>query len=323
MISDPILINDWHPVASLNQLAGQNLLAVRLLGEDLVLWKTADRILAWQDLCIHRGTRLSLGEIVAENQLQCPYHGWTYNAEGRCVLIPAHPEQIPPEKARVKTYHAQEKYGLLWVCLGQPQNGISPFPEWHNNAYRKILCGPYKLKASGPRIVENFLDIGHFPFVHEGILGDKERPEIENYESEITAEGVVSKGVKVYQPDPYGTGIGDTVAYTYRAYRPLTAYLLKESDGPSFSIFLTITPHDALDSSAWMWMAMNYDHDIPAQEFITWQDQIFGQDRPIVESQRPELLPLDLQAELHLRSDRTAISYRQGLNQLGVTFGTA
>ena len=53
------------------------------------------------------------------------------------------------------------------------------------------------------------------------------------------------------------------------------------------------------------------------------QDKIVGQDRPIVESQRPELLPLDLQAELHLRSDRTAIAYRKWLTDLGLTFGTA
>ena len=53
------------------------------------------------------------------------------------------------------------------------------------------------------------------------------------------------------------------------------------------------------------------------------RDQIFGQDQPIVESQQPELLPLDLQAELHLRSDRMAIAYRKWLNQLGLSFGTA
>jgi phenylpropionate dioxygenase-like ring-hydroxylating dioxygenase large terminal subunit len=55
---------------------------------------------------------------------------------------------------------------------------------------------------------------------------------------------------------------------------------------------------------------------------IAFQDQIFAQDRPILESQRPELLPLDLQAELHLRSDRTAIAYRRWLRQLGVRTGT-
>ena len=61
-MSDSVLINDWHPVAFASQLKTQNPLPARLLGEDLVIWQTEDgQVLAWQDLCIHRGTRLSLG----------------------------------------------------------------------------------------------------------------------------------------------------------------------------------------------------------------------------------------------------------------------
>jgi phenylpropionate dioxygenase-like ring-hydroxylating dioxygenase large terminal subunit len=72
-----------------------------------------------------------------------------------------------------------------------------------------------------------------------------------------------------------------------------------------------------------MWIAMNYGHEISDEEVRGFQDRVFEQDRPIVEGQRPEMLPLDLQAELHLRSDRTAIAYRKWLNQLGLTFGTS
>jgi phenylpropionate dioxygenase-like ring-hydroxylating dioxygenase large terminal subunit len=322
MIDDPVLINDWHPVATFQDLVEKKVLGVRLLEEDVVVWHCGEQVLAWQDLCIHRGTKLSLGK-VADRRLACPYHGWTYNEAGRCVHIPAHPEQTPPEKARVKQYHAAVWYDLVWVCLGDPAQDPPFFPEWEDVSFRKLLCGPYPVAASGPRIVENFLDIAHFPFVHEGILGDQGHPEIADYHARVTAEGVVAEGVKVYQPDPYGTGQGDTVSYTYKALRPLTAYLLKESAGPRFSILLIITPHGAADSTAWMWMTMNYGHDLPADELIAWQDTIFMQDRPILQSQRPELLPLDLQAELHLRSDRLAIAYRTWLNELGLSFGTS
>jgi phenylpropionate dioxygenase-like ring-hydroxylating dioxygenase large terminal subunit len=317
VIRDPVLMQDWH-----QDLTMHHPLGVRLLGEDVVLWRVDDRILAWQDLCIHRGTRLSLGKVRGDT-LECPYHGWTYNAAGRCVRIPAHPGQVPPLKARVKAYQARVCYDLVWVALDEARHDIPPFPEWHDPSHRKILCGPYRVNASGPRIVENFLDIAHFPFIHEGVLGDREYPEIEDYEAQIGPEGVISRGVRVYQPDPYGTGVGDVVAYTYRALRPLTAYLIKESAGPRFSLLLTITPHETVDSTAWMWMAMNYGYDIPEQDLVAWQDTIFGEDRPILESQRPELLPLDVQAELHVRSDRTAIAYRTWLRQLGLSFGTA
>jgi phenylpropionate dioxygenase-like ring-hydroxylating dioxygenase large terminal subunit len=318
MIDDPVLLNDWHPIASVAQLEQSPVLGVRLLDEDLVLWRCGDQVLAWQDLCIHRGTRLSLGTLQGD-ALTCPYHGWSYNADGQCVHIPAHPGQPPPAKARVKTYRAQARYGLVWATLGEPAHDVPRFPEWDDAGFRKILCGPYRLNASGPRIVENFLDVTHFPFVHEGILGDRGHAEISDYEATITPEGVVAAGVRVYQPNGYGDGKGGEVEYTYKALRPLTAYLLKESAGPRFSILLTITPHGAVDSTAWMWMAMNYGHDIAQRELVAWQDMIFGQDAPILRSQRPELLPLDLQAELHLRSDRAAIAYRRWLGQLGMT----
>ncbi len=322
MIDDPVLVNDWHPVATAQALHEKKVIGAHLLGEDIVIWQSGDSVMAWQDLCVHRGTKLSLGTI-RNDCLACPYHGWTYNESGRCVHIPAHAGQTPPDKARVKTYKVTLCYDLVWVCLGEPAQEPPPFPEWDNADFRKILCGPYPVTAAGPRIIENFLDIAHFPFVHEGILGDQGFPEIADYHAEVTSEGVVAQGVKVYQPDPYGTGVGDTVSYTYKAFRPLTAYLLKESEGPRFSILLMITPHAATRSTAWMWMTMNYGHDLPEQGLVEWQDRIFAQDQPILQSQRPELLPLDLQAELHLRSDRLAIAYRTWLNRLGLSFGTA
>lgn len=134
---------------------------------------------------------------------------------------------------------------------------------------------------------------------------------------------MLANDVRVYQPDPYGTGQGDWVSYIYQVLRPLTARFRKSSDERGFTISLFVTPHDHGQSSAWMWMAMNYGHELPEADLIAYQDRIFAQDRPIVESQRPELLPLDLQAELHLRSDRAAIAYRQWLRQLGLRYGVA
>ena len=71
-----------------------------------------------------------------------------------------------------------------------------------------------------------------------------------------------------------------------------------------------------------MLIAMDYAHD-QSEEIRNFQNKIVSQDIPVVESQRPELLPLDLQTELHLKSDRMSIAYRKWLKQLGVSFGTA
>ena len=319
MLDDPVLVDDWHPMARVADLADGGPIGGRLLGEDLVLWRSEDRYLAWRDLCVHRGTRLSLGKVIGGDTLECPYHGWTYAVDGRCVQMPAHPEQTPPARARVAEFKATAKHGVVWVSLGSGVAGLPSFSLMEDSRHEVLMAGPYRVRASGPRIVENFLDVGHFPFVHEGVLGDRSRPEIEDYTAVVTAEGVLAEGVRVFQPDPYGTGEGSTVTYTYRVHRPLSASFIKHGEH-SFGMLLSVTPHDAADSTAWMWMAMNYETDGSMVEF---QDRIFAQDRPILESQRPELLPLDLQAELHLRSDRTAIAYRRWLRELGVRTGAA
>jgi phenylpropionate dioxygenase-like ring-hydroxylating dioxygenase large terminal subunit len=108
MLHDPILINDWHAVARSQELADGAVLAVRLLGQELVLWRNQGTAWAWQDLCLHRGTRFSLGK-VEQDCLICPYHGWHYDRTGRCVHIPAHPEQTTPAKARAKGFRVQER----------------------------------------------------------------------------------------------------------------------------------------------------------------------------------------------------------------------
>lgn len=322
MTRDAVLVNEWHPVARSTDLPDAGVRPARLLDEDLVLWRVHGQAMAWQDLCVHRGSRLSLGRLDGD-LLQCAYHGWTYDEKGDCVRFPAHPEQKPPPKAKVVTYLCQERYGLIWACLGSPSKDIPEFEEWDDQSFRKVPCGPYRYKSSGTRAVENFLDVAHLPVLHAGALGDAAHAEIQDYLVEETEDGITARDVRVWQPDPDGTGVGKNVAYTYKVTRPLSMYLAKDTEEGRFSIFANVCPVSELESEAWFWLAMNYGKDVPEDDLVGFQDRITGQDIPIVESQRPERLPLDLQAELHLRSDRIAVAYRRWLKQLGLTFGTA
>ncbi len=321
-VHDPLLVDDWHPISASDALAEGSLGKARLLGEDLVLWRHEGRANVWQDLCAHRGTRLTLGRIEGDN-LVCGYHGWRYGDDGQCVMFPAHPDQKPPPSAHIKTYACLEKYGLVWASLGDPKRSVPEFREWEDSSFRKVFGGPYVYNASATRAVENFLDIAHFPFVHAGLLGDEAHAKIGDYQVRSDSSGIEATGVRVWQPDPDGTGVGKEVVYTYRVLRPFTAYLLKETGQGAMAIQLNVTPVDEMRSIGWMWMAINYAHDEPIEDLAAFQDKIVSQDIPVVESQRPELLPLDLQAELHLRSDRLAVAYRKWLGELGLTFGTA
>ncbi len=190
----------------------------RLLGRDLVLWPAPDGIHAWQDLCVHRGAKLSLGR-VSNDCLICPYHGWEYGASGRCVRIPAHPEQMPPEKAQAHVLRARERHGLIWACLGKPRHDLPNIPELEDSAYRKLIAGPYAFHAQGPRILENFLDVAHLPIVHGGWLGDTD------HAVEATTDGIIAPDIPVWQPDPDGIGRPAKVLCTFYAQKARNPWL--------------------------------------------------------------------------------------------------
>jgi phenylpropionate dioxygenase-like ring-hydroxylating dioxygenase large terminal subunit len=322
LVSDPVLIDDWHPVARSDAVAEGGLLAARLLGQDLVLWRTGGRAAAFQDLCVHRGSRLSMGKVKG-SCLVCPYHGWEYNQTGKCVRFPAHPEQTPPPRAVARTYLCQERYGLVWASLGAPRQGIPSFPEGEDPAFRTIVSGPFPTNASGPRIMENALDLAHVPFVHNGTLGDAAHAEVNDYTVEMTPEGLWARNYLVYERDSDGTGIGGLRSYDLLAMRPFSFYTGKATEFGRFAIFITLTPVDNTKTTQWFLSATNYAKQISVEDFARFHDPIMYEDMGIVESQRPELLPLDLHAELHLRCDRITVAYRQWLKSLGMRYGTS
>jgi phenylpropionate dioxygenase-like ring-hydroxylating dioxygenase large terminal subunit len=317
---DPVLWNDWHVLARSQDLAPGCVLSARLLDRDLVLWRGQDtQILAWDDRCPHRSVRLSRGTVV-ENTLVCPYHGLVYDQSGQCIKVPAHPSYVPPKQACVSTYQVREQYGLVFVCLGQPASAIVPFPEWDDPDYRTFLCGPYPCHTNGLRAIENFLDAAHFPFTHTHILGDPAQPALADYEVTTDKEGVRLHNLRVWQPDPAGTGQAAYVTYDYQVLRPFTAYLRKIMlDGQILTILDCVTPVQETECISWMLFAVNYE--IEDDDARAFQETIFLQDVANLESHHPQLLPLDMHTEFHVPCDRGSLAYRKWLKQLGLTYG--
>jgi phenylpropionate dioxygenase-like ring-hydroxylating dioxygenase large terminal subunit len=321
-LEDPRLSGEWFAIAWSREVKPGQLLARKLLGIEVVLWRSAHGIHCWRDLCIHRGAQLSLGKLCGD-RLVCPYHAWEYSASGQCVHIPAQPDQPPPMKARAQTYQAREQYGMVWACVGEPLGDVPQFAYGDDPAFRLILAGPYFFRAKGPRVIENFLDVAHLSFVHAGLLGDPQHGQIEDYEVGMGPHGPEAREIRIWQPDPDGTGQGALVTYHYWACAPLTVALEKKHGDQRFGILAQVVPRDAETCESRLVMAMNYAHEVPEDTFVRFQDEVNAQDKAIVESQHPELLPLDLQSELHLRSDRMAIAYRKWLREIGFSYGTA
>ncbi len=331
MIDDPVLLGQWHPVAQSDAVGPHNPVAACVLGTEVVLWRQGAQVMAFEDLCVHRGARLSLGR-VGSLGLECAYHGWTYDTTGACVRIPSRPGLAPPSKACVRTFTATESCGLVWVCLGTPAGPVAPYAEWDDPAYRHVLGGPYRIRAAAPRVIENFLDVSHLGFVHDGILGDREHAEVGDHHVRTTPDGLEASDIQTFAPDPDGSGQPGIVTWKYRVLRPLVAYIAVSDPQPEdtphpatpgrrYTMYFAVAPVDETTSVGWMWNSMNYNHDMTDEDFGAYIDKIVNQDIPIVESQRPELLPLDMAAEMHVRADRVGVAYRRWLAELGVTFG--
>lgn len=325
IIQDEQLRREWIVACRSDELLDQPL-GITLLGERIVIFRTADKVHAFKDLCIHRGAALSLG-CVKEDKLICPYHAWEYDESGACVRIPQLPEgRAIPGKARAFAYACEERYGLIWVCL-EPDQQAERFilPEWEDAAFRNVMWGAQTVEAKPPRIVENFLDVGHLAVVHEGYLGVSTHMEIGDYHVHKTENSLRSDEIEVFQPDPDGTGQAKHVYYTYEVLRPLSVKFTKrdKESGHLMSILLTVQPKDETSSRAYGILSFNYEMNMSDDEIAAFQDVIFTQDKPVVENQKPEDLPLDLQTELSLACDRMSIAYRRYLKELGIEWGTA
>lgn len=323
---DKVLKNQWHAVGLAAELTEDKPLAATILGEEVVVWRAAEKICAWKDLCVHRGVRLSLGK-VCNNRLRCAYHGWEYNDEGQCELIPADPEARIPAKACAQgVYRACEHAGLIWVNLGDEPAELPILPQHDDSDFRVLAFGPFELDACATRAVENFLDLGHPPILHADYLGTPEHAKIPDYEVENLDDGFAVKGVRYYQPDPDGTGRSQEVIYDFGILAPLTVYFVKhvgeEGSSDKYICMFNVRPVNETKSYAYFSSAYNYETEFTDEEIGDFHTTIIMQDKPIVESQRPELLPMDLSEEIHLRSDRAAVTYRRHLKSLGVTFGT-
>ena len=323
----------WHPVVAAADVAQQPVAAV-LLDEPLVLWRDGQgTVHAWADRCPHRGARLSLGQIV-DGKLACPYHGWRFEAGGRCVHVPVQPAFVPPASHCAQVFEAQERQGLVWVRLAPPAPGLPdtlltppPFAEGEAAGWRQLLCGPYDVATSAPRLVENFLDLSHFGFVHEGWLGTPDHAQVDPGDVSESPEGVTVKQCKAWQPRAYAdANEGAWIAYRYDVPAPYTAVLSKdatEEQGTRNAIALFICPRTPESCTAWFAMA-TFNDASSDDDLRRFQDAVFAQDKPIIESQQPKRLPVTANApvrEVHGPADRVSSAYRRYLARLGVTFG--
>ena len=313
------LDNHWYVVAE-GADVDSSPLAVGLLGQDYVVWRAADgALVAAPDRCPHREAPLSAGT-VDDGCLVCPYHGWRFASEGRCVEVPSSgPGRPVPPKAHLQTVHVEDRYGLVWLCPGTPAARIPEMAAEADPAYRRINSGVDVWRTSAMRMTDNFLDISHFPFVHSGTFGieaNRQVPKIEleqldddfygyRYEVDVGNEqGSVASGQEgdvIHRRMSTGFNLPFTVRST-----------IHYATGLDHLILLCSTPIDDVTSYFTFVIWRNDDFSVPGEEVIVFDRAIGAEDKVMLEKVGG-VLPLDQHATVSVQSDKPSVEWRRAL----------
>jgi len=311
----------WYPVGFAADLASP--LARRLLGVDLVVWSpTAGQVRAAVDRCPHRDGRLSRGW-QEEGCLVCPYHGWAYDQSGRAVRIPQNDPGLPiPSAAVLRSVHAELRYDVVWVCLGDPVRPIPELAHHDEPGIRWIRQYDEVWQASALRVIDNTVDPAHVPWVHKGTFGSPDRPRFD-IAVEARPWGLeLRQEIVVDNPASARAASGSDEPTTVRRYvGHYHAPCVRTTDitypgGVRHTINLGACPVDDTHVRIVQWCLRNdTEDDAPAAEINAFDRQIMNEDRDLLESIDPDY-PLDFKGHVTVKMDRGTIEFRRILGEI-------
>ncbi len=312
------LAGHWYPVLeSVDVDSGP--VAVRLLGNDLVVWRGTDgRLAAAPDRCPHREAPLSMGSVVG-GELKCRYHGWTFGADGRCTAVPSSGvgSAVPPA-AHLDCCSVQERYGLVWICPGEPSAAIPTILQEDDPVFRRINTGVDAWAVSTPRMVDNFLDFSHFPYVHTGTFGtglDPVVPKLELGQLDDDFYGYVYE-VDAANPEQavVTSGSDDDVVHRVMSTGFSLPFIVRSTirydDGLEHILLLCSTPVDDTTSLFTFVVWRNDDHNTDAQEIVEFDRAIGAEDKLMLEMV-PGTLALSRTGLVNVQSDKPSVEWRR------------
>jgi phenylpropionate dioxygenase-like ring-hydroxylating dioxygenase large terminal subunit len=305
----------WHPVAHAEDVTGGAPVQVFVAGDAWVVVRLDGRLAAFKDECPHRLAPLSAGHVIQAGdgtaRLSCAYHGWRYDADGRCDLIPSlgRDGSISKRARLIPAHGVTEAYGLVWLAPREPLAPLPAFPEWDVPGMTRARSRTVRTRASAGQLVDNFLDAAHFPFVHAASFG-------------VADDGPLAAG-EVSTADWRVTGVFDTpyrdggTVVTHRVTKTAgphgTAHVRLDLPGVTIGILLGCQPEEAGGTQVFKLITRS---DVGGdagrlESFVKEEDQILAEDLAILERYPSALLPLDPHFEVHTRADRLSLAWRR------------
>jgi phenylpropionate dioxygenase-like ring-hydroxylating dioxygenase large terminal subunit len=165
------LAASWYVVCQSKELGRTKPKEIQLFGQDLVAWRTTEgKPVLMNRYCSHMGASLAIGKLTeAEGGcISCPFHGWTYDATGKCISIPY--EEHIPKTAVQRTFPTVERYGYIWAWYGTPEPlfAVPDFPPAESESQHYMtLRYQFFARTTITQVLENLFDYQHLPRLHK------------------------------------------------------------------------------------------------------------------------------------------------------------
>ena len=324
----PVLRRFWYPVAPAAKI-DDGPLPFTLLGENIVLWRAADGSPACLiDRCCHRTAKLSLGFLDDDRNIVCGYHGWTFDPTGKCVRIPQRLDSDRTGRIGVDAYRCAERYGYLWVCLGEPLTDIPDLPEARDPGFRKIDQFYEVWDIGALRLMENSFDQAHVAFVHRETFGDVENPlpvrsdiVAFDYGFHVRLEyAVKTRGVQARNLHEAGASEDTVRRNSSTWFMPFSRRLgITYPNGLRHTIFTAATPMTD-DRAMIVQFCLRNDTEAEAhtEDIIAFDRAVTLEDKRILEGTEPDV-PLEwdpAHVEYNMMTDRPGVCMRKMLRAL-------
>jgi phenylpropionate dioxygenase-like ring-hydroxylating dioxygenase large terminal subunit len=322
----PALRAAWHPVARSSEI-GTEPVRVTLLGQDWALARLGSGLAAYLDRCPHRLAPLSNGRIEGDG-IVCAYHGWCFDADGDCVDIPSLADTGPwPGKVEATTPAGLvERLGLVFLAPDTPVTELLEIPEAGDSTFLHGELEAVTARAGAGLLVDNFLDLAHFPFLHAATIGTDEAAVIGDLDVERHELGMT---VRCRQPFPNHEDLEVAagrrpliqhrrLTYRYRAPFAVSLRIDYEEAGGTNVVDFHVQPVDA--ETCRVYSSIHRD-DLGADtarlaDAVAFERRILDEDLALQERYVDLRLPLDLTTEVHVKADRPTVELRRILASL-------
>ena len=290
----------WYPVLSSSELARRPVARQRF-GERWVFWRDArGRAVCMEDRCAHRGAALSQGRVV-DGAIQCPFHGFCFDATGQCTRVPSEGDDWPiPDHFRVRSHAVREQGGYVWAWRGPQCDSLPALPK--QPLLDDLIFGEHHYVWNGhyTRCIENVIDYSHLPFVHRRNLG-----------------AFIRDPVTRVSVEPFDGGfrfmlLGEKSARQFVEFTYPNLWINKV--GKRYFLAATFVPMDDTHTQVYVRWYHALRWPVLRQLADAWgvfsQYLVFKDDLPIVASQQPANVD-DAAAEKLVPADAALLAYRK------------